>query len=235
MTINKNASLIFTSSRSLLKNIVLLSALAVVASGCTIPTKQPLAAVNIPAINDQSMAPTTREKPSFVAMTAGKAAFALFGAFAMIAEGNQIVEKNQIDDPANAIASALTSSLSEKYGAKAIPAAITVNSEDAAQISASAKDKARYLVDVQTIGWGFGYFPTDWSHYRVFYNAKARLIDAQSKSFIAEGFCKRFPAEQEGAPTYDELMANEAALLKEKLSKAMSECVTSLQAEMFPQ
>ncbi|WP_157050743.1 hypothetical protein [Herbaspirillum rhizosphaerae] len=235
MTVDKNAPLLRKSTRSLLKNIALLSALAVVATGCVTVNKQPLAASNIPAIKDQSMAPTTRDKPSFVAMTAGKAAFALFGTFAMIAEGNQIVEKNQIDDPANAIASALTSSLSEKYGAKAIPAPIAVNSEDAAQISASAKDKARYVVDVQTVGWGFGYFPTDWSHYRVFYNAKARLIDAQSKSLIAEGFCKRFPTEQEGAPTYDELMANQATLLKEKLSSAMSECVTALQTEMFPQ
>ncbi|EJL85582.1 hypothetical protein PMI16_03439 [Herbaspirillum sp. CF444] len=181
------------------------------------------------------MAPTTRDKPNFVAMTAGKAAFALLGTFAMISEGNQIVEKNQVSDPADSIASALTSTLSERYGAHAVSAPIAVNSEDTGQISASAKDRARYIVDVQTVGWGFGYFPTDWTHYRVFYNAKARLIDAQNKSLIAEGFCKRFPTESEGAPTYDELMANEATLLKAKLSTAMTECVATLQAEMFPQ
>ncbi len=43
---------------------------------------------------------THREKPSFAAMTAGKASFALIGAFAMISVGNATIKENDIEDPA---------------------------------------------------------------------------------------------------------------------------------------
>lgn len=89
------------------------------------------------------------------------------------------------------------------------------------------------MVDVQTINWSLGYFPTDWNHYRVIYTAKARLIDSGSKAVLAEGSCVRIPQDNTGAPTYDELLANEASLLKKELSAAADECVKSLRKEML--
>jgi hypothetical protein len=65
------------------------------------------------------------------------------------------------------------------------------------------------------------------------YTAKARLIDTQTRAVVAEGFCKRIPETNTNAPTYEQLLLNDAALLKQELSKAASECVRTLKTEML--
>ena len=98
-----------------------------------------------------------------------------------------------------------------------------------------AKDasNANYAIDVQTVNWGFGYFPTDWSHYRALYVGKARLINLETKQVVAENGCVYRTDTNENAPTYDEMMANEAALLKTMLNKAVSYCQTKIMTEAF--
>jgi hypothetical protein len=166
-------------------------------------------------------------------MTPGKAAFAMVGAFAMIAEGNKIVAENKITDPADTIAAELIKSLETSHGTKVVMAPVKVTDDDIQNIISSAKGASRYLLDVQTIGWNFAYFPTDWTHYRVMYTAKARLIDADSKSVIAEGFCKQIPESNVNAPTHDELLQNNAERLKKELNAAAQECIKTLKSEML--
>lgn len=45
--------------------------------------------------------------------------------------------------------------------------ALRIDSEDPARIAELAKGKARHVLDVRTLMWQMGYFPTDWAHYRV--------------------------------------------------------------------
>ena len=117
-------------------------------------------------------------------MTAGKAMFALVGAAAMIAAGNEIVEENNIEDPASYIQSELAKELSKSYGFK-------INETDEKSVKTSkgseiakAFPESDLVLDVETINWSFAYFPTDWDNYRVIYSAKLRLIDTKSKSIV---------------------------------------------------
>ena len=151
----------------------------------------------------------------------------------MFTHGNSIIANNNVTDPADAIAIGLAKVLEEAHGSKLVMPPATVNTDDAAQISANVNGAARFVIDAQTISWGLSFFPTDWGHYRVIYAAKARLIDVQTKTVIAEGSCKRIPENNMNAPTYDELLANEASLLKKELAAAASECVKTLKAEML--
>lgn len=216
-----------------MKKIVLLTILIAVISGCASLNKQAIDSKTMMELKTQTIALTVRKKPDFSAMTAGKAMFAVLGAVAMISAGNDIVQKNNVSDPANTIAMELAKALEETQGSQLVLPPVMVRKDDIDHVASAIQDAARYVLDVQTTGWGFGYFPTDWNHYRVIYTAKARLIDSETKKVVAEGFCKRIPDTNTNAPTYDELLANDALLLKKELSIAADECVKSLKREML--
>lgn len=208
-------------------------ATAAAMSGCVSLNQQSLNADSVAGIKGQTVTYTARAKPDFAAMTAGKAMFAMIGAFAMISEGNRIVSENKIEDPASQIATGLANELGRTYEARLVVPPATVSADDAGQVAASVNGAARFAIDVQTTNWSFGYFPTDWTHYRVIYVAKARVIDVQSKAVVAEGFCKHVPESNAGAPTYEELIADQAARLKTELSTIANECVGSMKAHML--
>jgi hypothetical protein len=92
---------------------------------------------------------------------------------------------------------------------------------------------ADLLLDVQTVNWGFAYFPTDWNNYRVIYSAKARLIDTKTRKVLAEGFCSRVPEKTDDAPSHEELLANQAARLKQELEAAADHCISEFRAKVL--
>jgi hypothetical protein len=215
-----------------MKKAVLVAALSMLVTGCATVKNQPLDAKASESLKDQSLTYTTRDKPSFAAMTAGKAAFAILGAAAMISEGNGIIADNQVDDPATAISLGLMKALESSHGTKSAGTATKVEGDDLDKIAASAKE-AQFVVDVQTLNWSFVYFPTDWTHYRVIYSAKARLIDTKARSVVAEGACSRVPENSANAPTYEDLVGNGAAGLKKELNLAVGECIQALKTAML--
>lgn len=216
-----------------MKKVLLAVVAAGTISGCASINKQPIAPTTTTELRGQTVVQTKRPLPDFAAVTAGKAAFALVGAALMISEGNSLIANNKVADPADAIASSLVTALEIAHGAKSTEQRIATSATDVTEVSSAAGSAARFVVDVQTINWSFAYFPSDWTHYRVIYSAKARLINTSTKTTVAEGFCKRVPESNTNAPTYDELTTNKAALLKKELSLAAEECVKTLKAEML--
>ncbi len=206
---------------------------AILMTGCVSVNKQALSTSNVDTLKDQRVARLARDKkPDFAAMTAGRATFAIIGALVMISEGNALVASNAIDDPANDIAAGMIDTLSRRYGAQGSATDTPIKADDTT--TPAGTPAARYIVDVQTINWGFAYFPTDWTHYRVLYSVKARLYDAQTKTVLAEGFCRRAPEKTDTSPTYDEMLANQAAVIKKALLQWRDECTAELLKDMFP-
>lgn len=186
----------------------------------------------------RSAAPATvvvsaRKRPDFAAMTAGKAAFGMVGAFAMISAGNTIVEENDVEDPAGYIAAELSNRLSASLGMRSV--------DNGGKLAETAKPAelaklypgADLLLDVQTVNWSFAYFPTDWNSYRVIYSAKLRLIDTRTGKLQAEGFCARVPEYSDNAPSRDALLADRAAGLKQELKVAADHCIGEFQAKVL--
>jgi hypothetical protein len=176
---------------------------------------------------------TVRQKPAFTAMTVGTVTFGVVGAAVAVSEGNQIIAQHDVADPADAIATVLSTVMQTSHGAQIVDQPLHIDSEEPARIAELAKGKARFVLDVRTTGWMFGYFPADWTHYRVMYAAKARLIDVESKSVVAEAFCKRTPDSAVNAPTYDEMLASGAARLKAELAAAAKLCTENLSRDML--
>jgi len=183
-------------------------------------------------LNGKTVTIAKREKPDFSAMTAGKAAIGgILGGGAMLIAGNKIIKDNAVADPAIGMARDVASAISSRHGAQIVQSSAgSVDELSVAEII-DANAGADFVLDVRTHNWGFMYFPTDWKHYRVNYIAKMRLINAATRSVVAKATCKRMPKKTGNEPTRDELLANNAAMLKASLQKAAASCTEEFKAK----
>jgi len=205
----------------------------VASGGCVSTRTTQIAADRATAWRGKTVALTARPRAAFMAMTAGKAAFALIGAIAMEEAGKTIVTANGIEDPAPGLAQALLKSAEERYGvAPAAIAPVSVDTTDVVKLAQAGKG-ADLLFDAQSMGSSFRYLPTDWSHYVVDSLFKVRIIDVASASLIAEGFCRRTTQDEKVHPTRDELLADEAARLKQILKSQLDSCATELKEKVL--
>jgi len=214
----------------------IVSALAVtmVLGGCVSTRTTTLSGEANHSLQGKSLVVTTRAKPDFSAMTPGKAMFGLIGAAAMISSGNSIVAENGIVDPAGSIGEQLREVIAGKLGLVAVASAGPLaDSTDTARLSA-LYSSADIVLDVQTVNWSFVYRPNiGTQHYRVIYSVKVRLIDTHQKSLLSEAFCVRNDDNDANPPTHDELLANQAQILKVRLAAHGQECVGELKQKVL--
>lgn len=218
-----------------MKNFLILAVLAGLVSGCATQTASPIDNTTSTAMLNQQIVQVVHPRPNFTAMTAGKAAIpgGLIGALLMGSAGNDIISQNNVQDPAIAIGRELTKAIALTRGAKVVPSPVTLEAVDAAAIATSVQGRAQYVLAVETRSWRFSYFPTDWTHYRVSYGARARLIEVGTGKVLAEGSCSRMPDNNAGAPTYDALVGSGAAGLKSELAQATTHCIETLKNDLL--
>lgn len=174
----------------------------------------PLSAADAAALKDKTVAVTFHETPTFMGMTAGKASFAMLGAFAMAAAGNELVRENEIADPGVVLREQLAIALRDVYGAKPQPAdTIATKAKKPAQIAATHPD-ADYVLDVRSLGWGYAYLPKDWTKYYVSYSARVQLVDKAGRE-IASSPCTATSFANKSPPTREQLHDNGALSLKD--------------------
>ena len=202
-------------------------AFALVLAGCAGTTNVPLKKERAAQLAGKSVATTERERADFANLKASNMALgglggAVGGAIAGAASvkgGNELIARNAVPDPAVAIgrelASHLAGRLSVQPGAQTVP----VKTTDAKELAAAGQ-AADLLLDVQTVNWSTIYLPTRWSHYRVLYSAKLRLIDTRKAETIAEGFFSWKTPDEGPFPTNDELYADNAKIFRELMEQA---------------
>lgn len=212
----------------------LIPALTLVAlTGCVSTKNMPIDQAKVDQTPPQSLQTTQRNKPDFAAMTAGSAMFGVLGAVAAISSGNDIIEQNSVDDPAAQISAELAKALSQKYKLSVQIGTHIIEGTKADEI-ASAYSDSDWVLDIQTVNWSFTYFPGDFNNYRVLYSAKLRLIDSRDQSLLAEGFChQRSHEDSDTAPSYDELVEQNAAGLKSALATVAQSCIGQFEREVF--
>jgi hypothetical protein len=213
--------------------IALASLSAVFLTGCVSTATKAIDAQAVTAVRNQTVVRTARDMPDFGELTPAKATFGMIGAAFTISEGNKTVANNKIADPAIAIADALLGAMQSSHGTQIVASPVRIDAEDPARIAELAKGKARYVLDVRTLMWQMMYFPTDWTHYQVMYTAKARLIDVDAKTVVAEAFCKQLPESNANAPTFDEMLALNAARLKAVNAAYAQACASKLGRDML--
>ncbi|MGR2741091.1 hypothetical protein ACUY1T_21795 [Billgrantia sp. Q4P2] len=203
--------------------------------GCVSTNTVPMDTAQVEQTSPSSITTSSREKPSFLAMTAGKAMVGgLVGAAAMMIAGNNIVEENEIEDPAGYISNGLAASLAERFGIEQVDENDFVTKETG--VAGLSRDYAAsdLLVDVETLGWGFSYYPSAMRTYLVSYSARLKVIDTRSMQAVAEAHCRRWPDKTDDSPSHAELLANGAERLKQELMAAADSCMREFENKIYP-
>jgi len=153
----------------------------------------------------------------FQGTTSGSGALAAFGlvgvaiaAFNAETEG-RAVQRKEVFDPAVAIRKDLVGRLAKRFA---------LEIQNGKQAGAPTAD---LVLSVETSQWGFE--PVRIGHYGITYDGTLTLVDSRSNAIVATGACTSRPVDTPDAPSYDELLANEAALLKEKLGALEDYCI----------
>ncbi|WP_447981958.1 hypothetical protein [Achromobacter kerstersii] len=212
--------------------ITIAAAVVLSLGACTTVKHAPISQDSLSKLEGKSIVSSRYGQPDFTAFTAGKAAFAMLGAAAMVTEGNTIVKENGIEDPAKAISAGLQSKLASLKNTTVVNASGVAAKDDVATVVA-ASPGGDYVLDVKTLTWMFNYYPTDWAHYRVSYTARLRLIDAATKAVVAESACTGVQGDDKNPPTKDQLLENGAGLLKGYLAKAGEACTEVLARDVL--
>jgi hypothetical protein len=205
-------------------------AAAALAAGCVSVQQIPMDASSAQTLRGKEVALAERKAPDFTAMTADKAAFGMIGAVAMTSAGNELVKRHGIEDPAVHIGETLAAELGSRYSIRRSPKGAPILTDEAADL-AKAASSSDIALDVRTLGWAFAYFPTSWARYRVIYNARLRLVDTKSGKVLAEGLCSRVPVQTPESPSYEQLLADNAARLKQELRAAADYCVSEFKVK----
>ncbi len=201
---------------------------------CAGPGKIPIDQAMSPTLKGKSLSLVTHESPGFVAMTYGKGMFAVAGVGAAVAAGNELVKESRIVDPAQKIGNLLTQHLGSRYGLSVKgQSSKKAESYDIAEVVKLAGG-SDYVLDVATNGWNFIYDGFHFSDYLVGYSVKVRLIDVANAKTIAEGF-STYDTKSAGKPpvSYEKLLENNAAYIKEALEDATAHCVEKFKTELF--
>lgn len=154
--------------------------------------------------------------------------------------GARIFRDNGIADPASNLAFQLSDDLRRRYGLQLEQQTVSFSDDDPTQI-AVAYPAADLVLDVRIDNLSVAPFSQTSSRYGLQYAAYVRLIDAKVVRpldgkrglVIAHGTCIRKSEETSGAPTYDELLGNQARRLKADLAEAVRFCVDEFRTKVL--
>lgn len=201
-------------------------------SGCVSTKNASVPTDMLRNMRGKSLVITSSEKPDFTAMTAALAMLGGAGVYQMIEDGNKLVERNAIDDPALSIGQNLANMMHTKRHLNITSKKVLINKEDKVDILVDKYKSVDYILDVRTVKWAFSHYPLDWDNYRIIYSAKMRFIDVHHKKIVAEGYCNIVPSQTDESPSYDDLFKNKAQIIKNRLKSASTECLKNFYKQL---
>ena len=156
------------------------------------------------------------------------------GVIAGSKEGRNIERDNNLEDPQEELAARLRQRFARDRRMRTARDPALAEESTGADVAALATrhPDADYLLDVQLLGESLYYYPLDWNRYYLQFIASVRLIEVSSKSAIAEGSCQ-VKQESDPHPTKEQLLADNAALLKRLQTEALQNCENYLAAQIL--
>lgn len=160
----------------------------------------------------------------------------LLGALVDMSDGKNIVEKNEIGDPAEPMARNLAFQLADLRGATVDDRLLALERMKAPQI-ATAGGSARYVVSTLTTQRSIMWHSLGWNRYRVYYMAGMNVVDTRTQKVALADGCKWNSDKNgapmpDGAPTRASLLDNKAALLKTVFDEAGQACEAQFSATL---
>ena len=200
-------------------------------TGCSHMKHQELTASGLASLKDQTIVQTGAPAPGFMTLTVGDVVGGALGALAGATFKDPMGLSKKLPDPAVSMNSTLAALLASK-GARIAPQRLTVPDADVAQIADAARSSGRYVLDVRTVSWLITYLPTAWKSYGLAYTASARLIDTQSKTVVAQGYCNQSFDKTVNPPSWNDMMKDDFARLKQELDITAQACTNIFSSQM---
>ena len=139
------------------------------------------------------------------------------GALTPVSPAYKQLERMRIEDPIAHVKARFIATLERDAGLKNLRMVGNVLADGSPQ-APNAGGFSGLIYEVSTAQWTL-------EGNRIKYFAKARIVDAGFSSVIWRGFCKRAYSDLKGeAPTLEALVANDGALLKQKLAQVAEAC-----------
>ena len=148
---------------------------------------------------------------------------------APFADGKKIADESGIEDGAAYIGRALLAAATESYGAVASPIPPIATTETYSVKLARAADGADLLLDVRIEDAGMRPHHMQEQYAVVGFAATLVVVDVRAHARIAEGYCRSWY----GPTEKDELLANNAVVLKAKLAVLWDECVAKFKSNVL--
>lgn len=130
--------------------------------------------------------------------------------------------QNGIGDPSVEIAETLTAALARKYSLARVRGLVTPAPPSIDDLAKPESPQADVILMLGANAWGFGPIGRGQSH--VWYSGVFQLIDMRSKAVVSQGVCRYNPSPNKDDPGYDQLVANNFALLRGWLHQAAETC-----------
>ena len=209
-----------------MRNLLLILAAGTLATGCSHMQHKAITTKDLADLNNQTIVQTSPPVPGFLVLK-----------FKLPAGGpatvdDALIRNAGVVDPAISMGATLAASLASANGARILPQRIAVTGAEVGQIANAARSSARYVLDVRTFSWLLTYLPFAWNSYGLAYTASARLIDTQTNTIVAQGYCNLGFDKTIDPPTFDAMVANQAARLKRELSVSAEACTKTFSAQM---
>jgi len=189
-------------------------------SGCGMISTKPIAPEKFTELKGKKLAVTTPFKAKLNVLTVGGALMA--GTVGFSSE-DDISTVYRLQDPAFSISKNVEKKLAQKAKIKVSEhKKLSEPSRDPEEIAPQFPN-ADYILDINTVNAFFGYKPFDFGSYRLLYNAKLQLVEADTKTIVAESICHT-ESDEDQSIGYDEFLANNAKLLKAEYARAIQLC-----------
>lgn len=216
----------------MIRNSVFVVLLGVLVSGCVSTATKPISSADVPKLSGATLAVTKRKQPTFLALSVGKSMLGLTGIAAASASGNKLVAEKGIPDPSQQVAEATGKAYSAAYGLNQVTGVQLVQTGELLDL-AKASNGAAYILDITTTGWGYDRKGVSLTQLIVGYGVKLRLLNAQKGTEVSSDFCQ-YTTDQQGGSSYsqDELLENDAAVLKRVLSEATQFCIAKFKPKL---
>lgn len=143
-----------------------------------------------------------------------------------------------LEDPANVIAREIAASYGEVHHLALAPAAIPVEQERQVVSkhpgpSGGADGRPAFLVEALTLTQ-VTYFSFDWARYGLTFIGAVKVIDTRTGATVAKGVCRVRPEKTPQSPTFGEMVADNAAVMKAMIAKSAQSCLEQIRGKVAP-
>jgi hypothetical protein len=162
------------------------------------------------------------------------------GAAAVVAAGmlgRDVFVEHRLVDPARRIGDAVGTSFARRHGIPVgaiVEHPTTTTGRDYEAPRRPVRPAADLMLEIATTSWGF-HIPFLGTAV-VFYGVKAKLIDARNDRVLAEGVCgnkARREAQLAAKVSFEQLLDDDAAIVKRELALAEAACISDLTTKLL--